>query len=65
MELSPEDLEIDAYAVTDLSGRTQRSVRVTHVPTGTVVMVDDSDSQSENKARALAQLSDLLDRHPD
>lgn len=61
MDFSPEDLKVDAYAVSGQNGPTRRAVRVTHIPTGTVVVVDDSKSQRENKAIALARLRELLD----
>jgi hypothetical protein len=47
--------------------KTSNSIRLTHGPTGTVVLAGESRSQSENKARALRRLKLRLAvqfRHP-
>src|SRR3954467_13483523 len=36
--------------------KTSNSIRLTHAPTGTIVIAGESRSQSENKARALRRL---------
>ena len=44
-------------------GRTARQVRVTHVPTGTVVCIQDERSQHKNKAKALKARRPLAYSH--
>ncbi len=64
IEINPADIRVDTYRASGAGGqhvqKTDSAIRMTHLPTNTVVQCQSERSQHQNRAQALKQLRGKL-----
>ncbi|MDA1107258.1 MAG: peptide chain release factor 2 [Proteobacteria bacterium] len=64
IDINPADLKVDTYRASGAGGqhvnRTESAIRITHLPTNTVVQCQSDRSQHKNRATAMSQLKAKL-----
>jgi peptide chain release factor 2 len=64
VDINPADLRVDVYRASGAGGqhvnKTESAVRITHVPTNTVVQCQSDRSQHRNRAECMAMLKSRL-----
>ena len=64
IEINPADLRVDTYRASGAGGqhvnKTESAIRITHLPTNTVVQCQNDRSQHKNRAAAMKQLKAKL-----